>query len=63
MFKNYKMIKKEFYETLSEDQLTISIGKMTGRLIIVTMQEGVQFEKEEVADLIQVLKEFYVRMD
>jgi len=57
------MIKKEFYETLSGDELTISIGKMTGRLIIAPMQEGVQFEKEEVADLIQVLKEFYVRMD
>jgi hypothetical protein len=57
------MIKKEFYETLSEEQIVISIGKMTGRLIINTNQEGVQFEKEEVADLIQVLKEFYVRMD
>jgi hypothetical protein len=57
------MIKKEFYETLSEEQIVISIGKMTGRLIIHTNQEGVQFEKEEVADLIQVLKEFYVRMD
>jgi len=57
------MIKKEFYETDSEEQFTIAIGTMTGRLIINTIQNGVQFEKEEVSDLIQILKDFYERMD
>jgi hypothetical protein len=57
------MIKKEFYETDSEEQFTIGIGPHTGRLIINTIQDGVQFEKEEVSDLIQILKDFYERMD
>jgi hypothetical protein len=57
------MIKKEFYETLSEEQFTISIGIASGRLILNTIQNGVHFEKEEVADLIQILKDFYERMD
>lgn len=56
------MIKKELYETLQDEVFTLSIGNMTGRLIL-ELEGSVSFEKEEVADLIQVLKEFYVRMD
>jgi hypothetical protein len=57
------MVKKEIYETLSEDQLEITIGNHTGRLLLITLQQGIQFEKEEVADFIQILKDFYERMD
>jgi hypothetical protein len=56
------MIKKELYETLNEEQFTLSIGKMTGKLILEP-NSNISFEKEELADLIQILKEFYVRMD
>jgi hypothetical protein len=56
------MIKKELYETLNEEQFTLSIGAMTGKLILEP-NSSISFEKEEVADLIQILKDFYVRMD
>ena len=56
------MIKKELYETLNDETFTLSIGNMTGKLILEA-DSIISFEKEEVADLIQVLKEFYVRMD
>lgn len=56
------MIKKELYETLNEETFILSIGRMTGKLVLQT-NSSISFEKEEVADLIQVLKEFYVRMD
>ena len=56
------MTKKELYETLNDETFTLSIGNMTGKLILES-HSLLSFEKEEVADLIQVLKEFYVRMD
>ena len=56
------MIKKELYETLNEETFILSIGEMTGKLILHP-NSNISFEKEEVADLIQVLKDFYERMD
>lgn len=56
------MIKKELYETLDEEVFTLSIGNITGRLVL-ELEGSVSFEKEEVSDLIQVLKDFYERMD
>jgi hypothetical protein len=57
------MVKKEVYETLSEDRLEITIGNHTGRLLLIGTGDGILFEKEEVADLIQILKDYYERMD
>jgi hypothetical protein len=56
------MTKKELYETLNDERFAIHIGRITGRLILEA-NETITLEKEEVADLIQILKEFYVRMD
>lgn len=57
------MVKKEVYETLNEDRLEFTIGNHTGRLLLIGCREGILFEKEEVADLIQILKDYYERMD
>jgi hypothetical protein len=56
------MIKKELYETLNDEEFRLSIGKMTGKLILES-NSMISFEKEEVSDFIQILKDFYVRMD
>jgi hypothetical protein len=56
------MIKKELYETIGEEQFILSIGKMTGKLILEP-NSRISFEKEELSDFIQILKDFYVRMD
>jgi hypothetical protein len=56
------MVKKELYETLNDERFAMHIGKMTGKLIIEP-NETISLEKEEVSDLIQILKDFYVRMD
>jgi len=50
------------YETLNDDLFSISINEIEGCMVIEP-QSTILLEKEEVADLIQVLKEFYVRMD
>jgi len=56
------MIEKDSFVTLNEDEFTIYIGEMTGKLI-VKPNSNLTFEKEEVADLIKILKYFYDRMD
>jgi hypothetical protein len=60
--KNYIMTEKDSFVTLNEDEFTIYIGEMTGKLI-VKPNSNLTFEKEEVADLIKILKYFYDRMD
>jgi hypothetical protein len=56
------MIKKEMYETLNDDLFSISINQIEGCMVIEP-QSTILLEKEEVSDLIQILKDLYERMD
>ena len=57
------MIKEEKFTTNEGSIFTLSIGDITGRLLINTEKDTLQFTKDEVAELIYILQLEYERMD
>lgn len=58
------LLKEEKFTTdCSNECFTLSIGELTKRLLFSTEHDTLQFEKEEVAELIYILQLYYERMD
>ena len=58
------LLKEEKFTTdFGNESFTLSIGDVTKRLLFSTEQDTLQFEKEEVAELIYILQKYYERMD
>jgi len=57
------MIKEEKFTTNEGSIFTLSIGDITGRLLINTEKDTLQFTKDEVAELIYILQLEYERLD
>ena len=57
------MIKEEKFTTGAGGIFTLSIGDITGRLVIDTEKDTLLFNKDEVAELIYILQLYYERLD
>jgi hypothetical protein len=57
------MIKAEKFTTDEGSTFEISIGDYTGRLLIDTDNNTLQFSKKEVKELINILFDYYERLD
>lgn len=58
------MLKEEKFTTdFSNESFTLSIGEISKRLLFSTEQDTLQFTREEVAELIYILQNYYERMD
>ena len=57
------MIKEEKFTTDAGGIFTLSIGDITGRLVIDTEKDTLLFNKDEVAELIYILQLYYERLD
>jgi hypothetical protein len=57
------LLKERKFTTDVGTIFTLSIGDITGRLLINTENDTLQFTKDEVAELIYILQLEYERMD
>lgn len=58
------LLKEEKFTTnFGNESFTLSIGELSKRLLFFTEQDILEFEKEEVAELIDILQKYYERMD
>lgn len=57
------LLTEQKFTTDSGGYFTISIGDITGRLLFNTEKDTVQFTKDELEELINILSEYYERMD
>jgi hypothetical protein len=57
------LLKEQKFTTDSGAYFTISIGDITGRLLFNTEKDTVQFTKDELEELINILSEYYERLD
>jgi len=57
------MITEIKFTTDEGDIFELSIGDITGRLLFNTENDTLQFNKDEVAELINILELHYERMD
>lgn len=57
------MIKEEKFTTDEGSFFELSIGDYTGRLLFNTKNDTLQFNKDEVAELIYILQNYYERLD
>ena len=57
------MIKAEKFTTDEGSTFEISIGDYTGRLLIDADNNTLQFSKKEVKELINILFDYYERLD
>jgi len=58
------MLKEEKFTTdFGNESFTLSIGEISKRLLFSTEQDTLQFTREEVAELIYILQNYYERMD
>jgi hypothetical protein len=57
------LLKERKFTTDAGSIFTLSIGDITGRLLINTEKDTLQFTKDEVAELIYILQLEYERMD
>lgn len=57
------LFKEQKFTTDSGGYFTISIGAITGRLLFNTEKDTVQFTKDELEELINILSEYYERLD
>lgn len=63
LFKKISMIKEEKFTTEAESIFELSIGDITGCLLFNTKHDTLQFNKDEVAELIYILQLYYERLD
>lgn len=58
------MLKEEKFTTdFGNESFTLSIGEISKRLLFSTEHDTLQFTREEVAELIYILQNYYERMD
>jgi hypothetical protein len=56
------LTKREIYLTRMNGEFSIRIGEFQGKFILST-KDNIILDKDELEDLINVLKDFYERMD
>jgi hypothetical protein len=57
------LLVEEKFTTNENDVFTLSIGDFTGKLIIDTEENWIRLNKEELKHFIEILTDYYERLD